>query len=216
MSKKNINWLSLFLEFFVVLIGILIAFQLTEYTESKRREQNLETHFSDIFKETEYNQRNFTYAKSIADWNLKKIDSTLTLIIGKGDLKEINRLSHDILNYGGLYIRQNAYTSLVESGDMKYFKRFEDRKAVVDLYEYYVWVQLIESLSSNSFSEDIMPYFKANFDLINQTVQPRSSYDNKQYLNALATYRMSIAQKITKYEDCEKIIQSFIEFYNAR
>ncbi|MFY0592806.1 hypothetical protein [Roseivirga sp.] len=216
MSKKKINWLSLFLEFFVVLVGILIAFQLTEYAESKRREQNLETHFNDIFKETEYNQRNFSYAKSIADWNLKKIDSTLTLILEKGDLNEINRLSHDILNYGGLYIRQNAYTSLVESGDMKYFKRFEERKAVVDLYEYYVWVQLIESLSSNSFSEDIIPYFKANFDLVNQTVQPRSSYDNKQYLNALATYRMSIAQKITKYADCEKIIAGFIKFYNER
>lgn len=113
MAKTKINWISLFLEFFVVLIGILIAFQLTEYTEKKRRERNLETHINDILKETEYNQGNFRFAKSIADWNLKKIDSVLTLIQNDGALGEINRLSHDLLNYGGLYIRKNAYTSLI-------------------------------------------------------------------------------------------------------
>lgn len=213
MAKTKINWISLFLEFFVVLIGILIAFQLTEYTEKKRRERNLETHINDILKETEYNQGNFRFAKSIADWNLKKIDSVLTLIQNDGALGEINRLSHDLLNYGGLYIRKNAYTSLIESGDMRFFKSFNERKSIVDLYEYYNWVQLVESLSSGSFAEDIMPYFKENFDLVNQTVQPKALYFNKRYLNVLATYRMSIVQKMQKYEDCQEIIEKYLSDY---
>lgn len=213
MAKSKIHWLSLVLEFFVVLIGILIAFQLTEYTEKKRREQNLEIHLGDIYKETEYNKNNFVYAKRISEWNLNKIDSLLTLIQEDGDLGEINRLSHDLLNYGGVYIRKNAYTTLIESGDMRFFKRFEERKAIIDIYEYYNWVLLIEGLSSGSYADDIMSYFKANFDLVNQTVQPKKHYVNKQYLNALATYRMSIAQKIQKYDDCVKIMDSFMEKY---
>lgn len=96
---------------------------------------------------------------------------------------------------------------------MRFFKSFNERKSIVDLYEYYNWVQLVESLSSGSFAEDIMPYFKENFDLVNQTVQPKALYFNKRYLNVLATYRMSIVQKMQKYEDCQEIIEQYLSDY---
>ena len=54
--KKKIDWLNYSLEFFVVLIGILVAFQLNKCSANKEQSKTIETHLDQILVETKFNK----------------------------------------------------------------------------------------------------------------------------------------------------------------
>lgn len=213
-KKKKIDWLNHALEFFVVIIGILIAFQLNECSNAKSESKTIAIHLTEIKQEAELNKYNFKSAIRGAEASLVKIDSLIELIINKEDLKKINKLSLDLLNLSGLYIRRNAYASLIASGDIRLIKDFDVKKRIVNLYEYYAWVELYNQLSYSDYGTNFNPYMVKNFDLINAEVQNETVYYSKVYLNALATYRFTLDNKLKKYKDCLKEIDNYLEANN--
>ncbi|MEL6821592.1 MAG: hypothetical protein AAFP70_07525 [Calditrichota bacterium] len=209
--KKRIDWLNHLLEFSVVLIGILIAFQLNKCGDESRQQDLVETHLNNIMEETKYNVGNFQYAIYKAETGLKNIDSVLTLIKERGNSSEINRIALKLLDYGGIYIRKTAYTSLMESGDMRLIKDLDQRTSVINLYEYYRWVDLIERISSGSYNDDLKPYLKNNFNFTGGTVPKEDVYYSRQFTNVLITYRVTLESRVTRYKECMKIMKEYAE-----
>lgn len=210
-KKKKIDWLNHSLEFFVVIIGILIAFQLNECSTKKAENKTIATHLAEIKEETEFNKVNFTYAIANAETSLKKIDSLIQLINTRQDLEKINNLSLDLLNLSGVYMRRNAYASLVASGDIRLIKDFEVKKRIINLYEYYKWVELYNQMSYSDFGINFSPYLNKNFDLVNSKVQDESVYFSKVYLNSLANYRNTTNNKLKKYKECLEVVDKYLE-----
>ncbi len=211
MSKIRIDWLNHALEFFVVIIGILIAFQLNQYSLEKEQRQTIGNHLTQIKEETEFNKKSLQRAISYSEANLLKLDTVLGLIKRKENYPKINRLSLELVNLGGVYIRKNAYSTLVETGDIKFMKDFESKKKITNLYEYYKWIESISKVTMDVYANDYYPYLRNNFDFYGDGIQPIEIYQSKVFRNILGTIEKVSEFEIQKYRDCLNEIDKYLE-----
>ena len=71
-ESSKIDWLNHALEFIVVVIGILMAFQLENYAEERKQAKTLEAHRYYVAEETKLNKSSVNYALQGAQASLKK------------------------------------------------------------------------------------------------------------------------------------------------
>jgi len=213
LNKKTykIDWLNHSLEFFVVIIGILIAFQLNKCSSDKSQEQIIQTHLIQLNEETLFNKKSFEASIEYGETLLSKFDTIFTLINKEEDYARINKMSMELLNLGGVYIRKNSYLLLTETGDFKFIKNFERKQKVIDLYEYYKWVESFDEISINLYNLDFYPYVKENFDLVGGTVQKKEVYESKLFLNILGAYYRTSTSRVQKYKDCLTEINKYLD-----
>ncbi|MBC2843685.1 hypothetical protein [Winogradskyella flava] len=210
----KVNWKNHIREFVVVVFGILLAFQLDRCASDNNKQKLVDEHVNYIKEETRLNVLNLKYSIQLSESNFAKIDSIINLISKKGDVSTINKLSFEIFNVGYLYIRRNAYNSLVNSGDIRFIKSFEEKKNIINMYEYYTWTESLDQGCRAAYFDDFFPYVKENFDLVTSMVQDPEIYYSKTFSNALSTYRFALDLKIKKFKDCEKEINDFLKVIN--
>ncbi|EZH73549.1 hypothetical protein ATO12_16560 [Aquimarina atlantica] len=209
--KKHIDWLNHGLEFIVVIIGILIAFQLNKCSAENQQEKTISIHLEQIKKETEINKRFLESALKLGESNLAKIDTIFVLLNQKEDYNRINQLSIELLNLSGAYFRKNAFQNLVESGDIRFIKNFDTKQKIINLYEYYKWVESFDEISRSLYIQDYYPYLKNNFDLVDGKKQDEEIYKSKLFKNILASYSQTSQNKTQKYRDCFKEIERYLK-----
>ncbi|WP_452222796.1 hypothetical protein [Lacinutrix chionoecetis] len=210
MKKQKIDWLNHSLEFIVVIVGILIAFQLNKCSSEKEQRKTIETHSIEINKETYSNKKSFENAIKYDELHLMKMDTLLGLIDKKNDFEKVNNLSIELLNLGGVYIRKNAYQNLVETGDIRFMKNFEEKQKIINLYEYYKWVEGFNEISANLYTSDYYPYLKKNLDLVKGSVQKDEVYTSKEFKNILGAYYKTSRNRLQKYKDCLVVIDKYL------
>ena len=213
MSKKKlkIDWLNHSLEFIVVIVGILLAFQLNTCSSEKEQKSTIDIHTTEILKETELNKTSFENAIAYDELNIAKMDTLFNLLRIKEDYAKINQLSFDLLSLGGVYIRKNAYQTLIETGDIRFMKNYEDKQRIVNLYEYYKWVESFNEISMNLYTSDYYPYLKNNFDLLEATIQNEEIYTSKEFKNILGAYYRTSQNRLQKYKDCLVEINTYLK-----
>lgn len=208
---KNINWLNHLIEFVVVIIGILIAFQLSTCSEKRKQTVLVQEHLVNLEVETTFNQNNLQAALEHAELTSQKLDTLFRLIPQDEAVTAINQLSLDILNLGGVYLKKNAYRSLTESGDIRFIHDFQLKNEIVNLYEFYEWVAGIDKVTTEFYLKEYYPFVMEYLDLIQAQPQPIETYRAKRYKNILATYKYHIVQRIQKYKDCESEMIEFLD-----
>lgn len=213
-KSKRIDWLNHFLEFIVVIVGIFLAFQLNTCSSERKQQKTIKTHLKEIYKETKDNKMFLDSTIVLCKANQVKLDTALQLISSKRDVRRLNYLSLDLLNMQTSYIRTNAYQSLIQSGDIRYMNDFDQRKDIVNLYEFYKWVDAFNEMSSSTFTKDYFPYLSKNFDFANGRTQERDIYFTKEFTNAVAAYKRMGSTRLEKYKECRKVMESYLEKNN--
>lgn len=206
---RKIDWLNHSLEFLVVVIGILLAFQLENCSNSRQQQATLENHFQEIRQETEENLYQLELAQDYCRSHMETIDSLLYLVQAGGPVTAINSLCFKILDIRGAYLKQNAYSSLVESGDIRFIEDFEIKKAIIDLYEYYDYVKVFDVITLNAYSSYYYPYVMENLDINSARPQELSVYTTKPFINAISAYRYTLNLTFEKYQACQEFVTSF-------
>ncbi len=212
MEKKRfrVDWLNHALEFFVVIIGILIAFQLNNYSENRKREATLANHREFLLEETKDNQASLAYAEKTVGRSLKILDSLNNAINSGEEVEQIKTLALKLVDDSGyFYIRRNAYKTLTESGDIR-FLGFKEKKDIVSLYGYYDWTEAVQTQSYDGF-DTYFEFLKSNTDLYNSEILDRKVFESRLFSNILGTYRFLLQAKQNKYRDCQKIVALFLE-----
>lgn len=110
----------------------------------------------------------------------------------------------------GRIFRKNAYQNLVESGDIRFIKNFDTKQNIINLYEYYKWVESFDEISRNLYIQDYYPYLKNNFDLVAGNAQDKEAYQSQLFQNILASYSQTSKNKIQKYRDCLNEISRYL------
>lgn len=214
-GTKKIDWLNHFLEFIVVVIGILLAFQLNTCRESQKEHVLVEEHVASILEETQFNKTQIKGSIENSERLLAQLDTLITLT-GEKDLNlpKMHRLSLALMSLDYMYIKKNAYQSFVETGDIRFVQNTKLRDEIVSLYEYYSWVSGMDESSRTSYLNNYLPYATENFDLITYQPQTPEIYTNKLYRNYLSIYRYTIQYRLQKQQDVLAIINDFLENNN--
>jgi ribosomal protein S17E len=209
--SKKIDWLNHLLEFTVVVIGILLAFQLNTCREDRKESTLVNEHIKNIIEESEFNQRNLEYAIHYSDTLLNAIDTLLVEFRGDENVAKMNRLSMQILSINPLYIKKNAYSSLKESGDIRFIKDFDLKNEIILLYEYYSWAEGVDKVTMNTYQDYYYPYMVKNLDLMQGEVQTLENYTNKEFKNIVAGYRYTLAMRLKQNKETLSKINAFLE-----
>jgi hypothetical protein len=105
-NEKKIDWLNHGLEFIVVIIGILIAFQLNKCGTENEQTKTINMHLNQIKEETKFNKHFLKEGIKHTESNLTDLDTILKLIAEKREIPKINQLSMKLLSMGGVYVRK--------------------------------------------------------------------------------------------------------------
>ncbi|MDX1461753.1 MAG: hypothetical protein R3359_01750 [Marinirhabdus sp.] len=211
-GTRKIDWLNHFLEFIVVVIGILLAFQLNTCRESKKEAHLVERHTSKIYDETLFNKTQIETGISNSERLLGKLDTLIkTIETAPLDVAKAHRLSMELMALDYLYVKRNAYNSLVETGDIRFMEDTQLQSDIVSLYEYYHWLEGLDTSTRTSYLENYLPYATENFDLIHYTPQEPEIYTNKLFKNYLAIYRYSLRYRLQKQNDLLEKINSYLD-----
>lgn len=214
--KGKQHWVKYGLEFFTVLIGILIAFQLNEYSTNRKQQKTLQNHFKYIAEETQRNDNSLDRAIANSNRSLSVVDTLISLVQNNGNIQRINGLAFRALNFEGAYIQKNAYLTLTESGDIRFLNDFELKSKTVLLYEFYKWMASIEEIGFLAMREDFYPYMKESFDMLNASVQAPEVYYSRKFANALALYQYALTERLKKYKDCKEQIRLYLEILETQ
>ncbi len=194
----------------------MIAFQLNKYSSDNQQRKTIATHLEQIAQETELNKSSLENAIKHSEGNISKLDTVISLINQRKDYDKINVLALELLNLGGVYIRKNAYQNVIETGDIRFMKDFEEKQHIIDLYEYYKWVEAFDEISNNLYMEDYYPYLKNNFDFVTGETQNEAVYQSKLFMNILGAYKRTSSNRVQKYKDCLKEIDIYLNSFKRK
>ena len=208
--KVKIDWANQIVEFFVVIVGILIAFQLNKYSVINEQQALVKEHLTSIKAEVKFNQRNLNNSLKRANSILQKLDSLIYAIKNKQNLDSINALALQVNHWGGVYPKKNSYSSFTQSGDIRYLKDFKMRSSTVLLYEYFNWIKQTEKGVSDILKSGYFAYTSQQLDFMNRQIQNKEVYFSKVYTNGLINYRFSLVFVIDRYKECLTNIKRYL------
>ena len=216
-KTKKIDWLNHVLEFAVVIIGILIAFQLNTCRESKKEAKLVDNHIASIIDESKFNRSQINFSIESASKTIQKLDSLMNLLtIQSNNLPVIDKLSKDLLNLDYCYIKRNAYNSLIQSSDVRFVEDFKLKENIISLYEYYRWLESVDKTNQDFYLKYYQPFVMQNLDLLEfEKPVNEAVYNNKEFKNALSSYVYISRYRKQRLEATKSQINNFIEKYDT-
>jgi len=214
--KNQIDWLNHSLEFIVVLIGILIAFQLNKCSDDHAKANLLENHLHYLRTECQENQSRLESAITHIHAQLMNCDSLLTEITEGKDITKIRNFSTRLLDMRPVDLVSDSYRVLVESGDIRYLDDYDQKRRIITLYESFDDVQNINDSNQKLYDNHFYPYLKENFDLVNwakvkiQSKEEASAYYSNAFGNTISTYRYLLNTKMNTCKTELKMIEEYL------
>ncbi|XOV78047.1 MAG: DUF6090 family protein [Aestuariibacter sp.] len=209
-SKQKIDWLNHGLEFVVVVVGILLAFQLNQWSEERKQGELIDQHIANLLEETRFNSMMLEGAIKRHERNLELAESFLEKQLVSQDAEELNQMVISLLAADSVYIKRNAYTSLMDSGDVRFIQDFSLKNEIVTLYEYYLWIKGLDEGDFKFKLEYFNPFAMRHFDLAEGTAQPLSTYTGKEMRNIVGSLRFILSIRIEKYKECQQKAEAMI------
>lgn len=213
--EKKIDWLNHFLEFIVVVIGILLAFQLNSCSQDRQQQEHVTQHITKIVEESQFNHQLLQQAVENSEGLLALLDETLGLLAD--DEPNVAALSGNALRLLALdyiYIKTKAYHTLTETGDIRLIKDSQLQNNIVALYEYYNWITGVDQSTRETYRDNYLAYAIQHFDLVTHKPQDLSVYTDPVFINSLGVYRYSIDFRLQKLKEVLGHNGDFLAIYD--
>lgn len=210
-GTKKIDWLNHGLEFLVVIVGILLAFQLDSCREDKQNLKLVDQHLGNLIQECEFNLKMINASIKKGETANNSLNKLLGLIAREQQWDTINSLSMQQLDFVAVYIKKNAYESLIQSGDVRLINDFELKNDIINLYEYFRWAEAYDDINGEVFTGYYLPYVMTQFDLFQLSTRSPEVYTDQRFKNALGTMSYQYAGRLEKYKETRQMIENFIE-----
>jgi len=209
-NKKEINWLKYGLEFLVVIIAILLAFQINTCSLDIEHRETVATHLKGINAEVLFNKQVIEESIKEVESNINKLDTIIGLLKRKKNYKKINQMSINLLTVPYAQIKTNAYQNFVKSVDIRLIKNFDTKKRIINLYESFKWLESVDEISRNVLLGDYYEYVKENFDLISNETQDESLYSSRVFKNVIVNYKVTSQNRIENHSRIKNEIEAYL------
>ncbi len=178
--------LEYLLEFFIVLIGICIAFWLGEQTEQGKKNKLETQYLEDLIEDLRADIELIEYLNTLLDAKTEFLKEGISFFTDPSSLIKLESIPDYIDQMTDIdlfYANDFTYGSLRQSGDLKLIKNHDVRKNLVQLYSSYESIEkeqndLIEALENN-----LSPIYFKNFDAANKRIINKSYFKSPELSN---------------------------------
>ncbi|MEM6802823.1 MAG: hypothetical protein AAF696_15545, partial [Bacteroidota bacterium] len=192
------------------------AFQLNKCSDSNAKKSLLLNHKNYLKEECQENIARLGKAIEHAVSQTKTADSLLTEISKQKDLMRIRSLATQLLDLQNVSLKEDAFSVLVQSGDIRFMEDFEEKRKIISLYESFSSPRKANLNIQNLYDKHFYPYLKENFDLVNwnylrfEEEKDKAAYYAGEFGNTISTYRFLLVAKIRAYQDCQENIKTLL------
>ena len=214
MEKK---WKSYFVELLIVIIGVSIAFWLSQIAEEKREDVVRTSYLNDIQSDLKDDLKSLDNA---IEFNAKKIDRTYEVVTLFSDADD-NRIvivghSMEILSYGFFSPKNFTYKSMIASGDFKLIKDNEIKRELVKLHSRYQDIDNLQINFLQAMDDSFIPLVMQNIDMTTgKSVNPNFHKDLSVKNFFIFTVN-DLSHHVSSYNDAKKSILKLDSLINEK
>lgn len=209
-GNKKSNFKDYLIEFVIVILGITIAFWLSNLGEIKK-ENRLENSYLQQLRDDLITDIN------VLDRGIKSSEKKIAFLEqGLGFILSNQRttISADTVakyvltvgDFGYFFTPTNdTYLTLQQSGDLKIIKSLELKKKLVTLYKYYDLIKLEQKNFLAALDDNLFPKMYENYDLIKNKVTGPSFFRSTLCINFIAFAAQGTQTLNSLFENSQKL-----------
>lgn len=211
MGLKSYKPKDIFIEFVIVILGITIAFWLSNLGEQKKERRLEAVYLADIRTDLSEDQKALSYSLRENKVKLDKLLDGVSYYQSNGPKIRLDSLagySQLIGNYFHFTPNDYTYISLQQSGDFKIIEDNSLKKALVGLYQHYKLIEaeqknLLEALDQNYF-----PTLMSKYDMLSGELEDQDYFESAAFKNTLVFTLNETRTLIRLYEIALKKIEA--------
>lgn len=214
MSRRTGKIKDYFIEFFIVLLGITIAFWLSNLGEQKKERELEALYLEDIRSDLNEDLEDLAYCIEKNEQKLFTLSKAIAYYQGENNGTNLDSL----VNYAGLignyfHFNPNDYTyiSLQQSGDFKILTSRELKGSLIELYKLYDFIEreqvnVLDALDGNYF-----PILMRNLDMVTGQVVNPGYFTSTEFKNNMGFIINEVSTLIRMYKNANDKINSLLE-----
>lgn len=207
-TKARQKVLEYLIEFILVIVGISIAFWLSERAEDNKKDKLEVQYLEDLKEDLQADIDLIDYLAILNQGKTAELEKALTYLAGQPSeltLDSIPYYGQAIGNLNFFYPNNFTYISLKQSGDFKIVKNHDVRKLLVRLYSSYETLEREQSNLINALDDHFFPKYFDSYELITNKVVDLSYFGSPNFSNFMA-FTASQTNTILVYFERSKTI----------
>lgn len=184
--QKAIEYL---IEFILVIVGISIAFWLSELAEDAKKDELEKQYLQDLKEDLIEDIELLDYLTLLNQDKAEKLNRALSYYVNpnvKLNLDSVTTYAAVIGNLNMFQPNNFTYVSLKQSGDFKIIKDHDIRKTLVKLYSSYETVDLEQQNLMRALDDHYYPEYFKNYEMISGKVINEAFFKGPYVSNFLA------------------------------
>lgn len=201
---KGIDWVNHILNFVAVIVGVFLAFYISDVAEHKKEQKQLSHIINIIIEDLKEDQATFEdYHIPINETQLNTIEKLIYGVITENE-DTISTYFDLAISVENFYPSSATFNSLKSTGKLDLIENLEVKTALSDYYDTLGEEAKAKGLLQSDFLLDrILPWITKNTDLINGDLS--SMKGNIEIANLFALYSSFIANKTENYKDIARV-----------
>ncbi len=208
--RNNTRIKEYFIEFIIVILGITIAFWLTNQSELRKEKRLEKAYLKQLLDDLNQDIESFNITTKFNKNKTASLNECLIYIVehqGMLSADTIAKYALQVGNYNFFYPSNHTYLTLQQSGDLRLLQSQKLKKNLVVLYQSYNLIKneqdnLIQALDDNFF-----PELYTNVDMITGRVTNKKYFTTTQCTNFLAFTKQQTQQLIRQEEISKRLAQ---------
>lgn len=198
------------IEFVIVILGITIAFWLSNLSEI-RKENRLEDVYlqqlhDDLITDINVLDRGLKASERKIEFLQTGMGYILSMERKKLSADSVASIALTLGNFVFFFTPTNdTYLTLQQSGDLKIIKSMVLKKKLVTLYKYYELIRLEQSNFSEALDDNFFPKMYSSFDLIRNMVVDPTYFKSMLCINFIGFTAQETARLNSLFENSKKI-----------
>ena len=210
MKRSNYKPKDYFIEFFIVLLGITIAFWLSNLGDDWK-ERNLEkVYLKDIKSDLEEDLKSLDFSIKRNEQKLSTLAKGIDHFQGKNNgvtLDTLVQYAELIGNYFHFSPNDYTYISLQQSGDFRIISSQELKNSLIELYKLYEFIKIEQDNVLSALDQNFYPILMANYDMVTGTVVNPDYFNSTIFRNNMGFTINEISTLIRLYSKAKKQIE---------
>lgn len=209
----KIEWKSKILDLLIVIIGISIAFQLNNWNESKKSDEEAKRYLASFIEENQGNENNLIQALDFLSENKKNIDTLMNLLLTKKYRDgRMNIFISSMMTLQDFRPSMITMDNIKASGEFDLIRDIDLRKQIISTYDSYASTSTFDQMIMDYANDYVTPYFFENVRFSDLSSINKNILEDPAFENIVIGYMTLMTQQINGYKESLKQVKTLNEY----